>query len=88
MSESQTMLKKKVDELATAIDETRSELARLDAGQRSEAHRQLIALAKEAADWLEGPGAAPEDRPSDEAASLTRQAEQYLLELRTKREAV
>ncbi len=87
MSEAGTMLKQKTSELATAIDETRSELARLDEGQRTDAHRQLIAACNEAADWLEQIRE-PEAQPAEAAASLTRRAEQYLLDLRNKRKAV
>jgi hypothetical protein len=88
MSEAETMLDRKTSELATAIDETRSELARLGEGQRTDAHRQLIARCKEAAEWLERFGKPAGDRPAEEAATLTQQAEQYLLDLRTKREAL
>jgi hypothetical protein len=88
MSEAETMLERKTSELATAVDETRSELARLGEGQRSDAHRQLIAKCKEAAEWLEGLEKPASDRSSEEAATLTQQAERHLLDLRTKREAL
>lgn len=88
MSEAGTMLRQKTSELATAIDEARSELARLDEGQRSDAHRQLIALCKEAADWLDRLEASPEAPSGEAAASLAQKAEQYLLKFRTRRDAV
>lgn len=88
MSEAGMMLRRKSSELGTAIDETRSELARLDAGQRSDAHRQLIETCNQAAEWLERQGDLSQDRPAEEAASLTQEAERLLLDLRNRRNAI
>lgn len=88
MSEAGTALKQKADELDSAIDETRSELARLDADQRSDAHRQLIAVCKEATEWRQRLGDPSADRPAEAASSLSRQAEAYLSDLRMKRDGI
>jgi hypothetical protein len=87
MSEAGATLRQRASELSTAVAETRSELARLDEDQRSEAHRQLLAACNEAAEWLERLGDPAQDRPAGEAASLAQEAQAYLLDLRTKRNA-
>ena len=53
MPEADTTLKQKTGELETAIAETRSELSRVDEAQRTEVHRELVAICKEAAEWVE-----------------------------------
>jgi hypothetical protein len=88
MAEADTTLKQKTSELETAIDETRRELARVDTAQRKEVHRELVAICKEAAEWLEECVHAPQPASSDEAASLTQRAEAYLRDIGMRRNAI
>lgn len=88
MAEADTTLKQKTGELETAVEETRRELARVDAAQRTDAHRELVATCKEAAEWLEQCAQAAETASGDEAASMTRKAETFLHDLRMRRNAI
>jgi hypothetical protein len=88
MAEADTTLKQKTSELETCIHETRSELSRVDEAQRKDVHRELVAICKEAADWLEQCVNAPEPSSSDDAAALTQRAEGYLRDLRMRRHAI
>jgi hypothetical protein len=88
MPEGDTTLKQKTSELETAIHETRSELSRVDEAQRKDVHRELAALCKEAAEWLEQSVRAPEPVSSDDTAALTQKAEAYLHDLRMRRHAI
>ncbi len=85
MAEADTTLKQKTSELQTAIDETRRELSRVDEAQRKDVHRELVAICKEASDWLEQCVHAPQPASSDDAASLTQRAEAYLRDLQMRR---
>jgi hypothetical protein len=88
MAEADTTLKQKTSELQTAIDETRGELSRVDEAHREDVHRELVAICKEAAEWLEECVRAPQPTSSDDAASLTQRAEAYLRDLRMRRNAI
>jgi hypothetical protein len=88
MSEASTTLNQKAGELATAIEQTRGELARRDDAQRSAAHRELARLCNDATAWLERLGDPAGERPSPEAASLSQEAERFLHDLRTRRSAM
>lgn len=88
MPEADTTLKQKTSELQTAIDETRSELSRVDEAQRKDVHRELVAICKEASDWLEECVHAPQPTSSEDAASLTQRAEVYMRDLRMRRNAI
>ena len=88
MPEADTTLKQKTSELETAIDETRRELSRVDEANRTDAHRRLVAICKEAAEWLEQCVRAPQPESADDAASLTQRAETYLHDLRIRRNTI
>jgi hypothetical protein len=88
MPEADTTLKQKTSELETAIHETRSELSRVGEAQRKDVHRELAAICKEAAEWLQECMRAPEPASSDDAAALTRRAEAYLHDLRMRRHEI
>jgi hypothetical protein len=88
MAEADTTLKQKTSELETAVSEVRRELSRVDEAQRTDAHRELVAICKEAADWLEECVRAPQPASTDDAASLTQRAEGYLRDLRMRRNAI
>jgi hypothetical protein len=84
MSESSQMLRQKASELETAVSEVQRELARVDASRRSEVHRRLAEIVREARDWLDSRGRA--DEPGGEAASAeARKAEGFLHEIRMRR---
>jgi hypothetical protein len=85
MAEADTTLEQKTSELEAALSETRGELARVDAAQRTDVHRDLVAICGEASEWL---AQVPQTPPADEAASLTQKAEAFLRELRLRRDAV
>ncbi len=88
MAEAETTLKQKTGELETAVSETRGELSRVDEAQRTHAHRELVAICSEAADWLEQRGKSPDAASAEEAASLTQKAEAFLHDLRMRRNAI
>ncbi len=88
MPEADTTLKQKTSELETAIHETRSELSRVGETQRNDAHRELAAICKEAAEWLENSVRAPEPASPDDTAALSQRAEAYLHDLRMRRNAI
>ena len=84
MSESSQMLRQKASELETAVTEVQRELARADASRRSEAHRRLAGIVREARDWLDSRVEAGE--VAGEAASAeARKAEGFLHEIRMRR---
>jgi hypothetical protein len=84
MSEAETTLKQKAAELETAVDETRRELSRVDEGQRTDVHRELVRTCKEATEWLEECMKSPPGS-TDQTASLTQKAEAFLRDLRLRR---
>jgi hypothetical protein len=88
MAEADTTLRQKTSELETAVDETRRELSRVDAANRTEAHRELVAVCKDAAEWLERCVHGPQPASADDAAALTQRAEHYLREIRMRRHAI
>jgi hypothetical protein len=88
MPEADTTLRQKTSELETAIQQTRSELSRVDAAQRKDVHRELVAICKEASEWLEQRVHAQQPTSPDDAASLTQRAEGYLRDLRMRRNAI
>lgn len=88
MPEADTTLKQKTSELETALAETRSELARVDEAQRTDVHRELVALCKEASEWLEHCAKAAETASGDEAASMAQRAETLLRDIRMRRSAI
>lgn len=88
MAEADTTLRQKTSELETAVSETRSELSRVDEAQRTDAHRELVAICNEAADWLDDREQSPQPASADEAASLTQKAEAFLRDLRMRRNAI
>ncbi len=88
MAEAETTLKEKTSELETAISETRGELSRVDKAQRTDAHGELVAICKEATEWLEQREQSPEPASAEEAASLTQKAEAFLRDLRMRRTAI
>ena len=88
MAEADTTLKQKTGELEAAIDETFRELSRVDEAHRQDVHRELVAICKEARDWLERCVQAPQPESSEDAAALTQRAEAYLRDLRMRRNAI
>jgi hypothetical protein len=88
MPEADTTLKQKASELETCVHETRSELSRVDEAHRRDVHRELAALCKEAAEWLEQCLQAPGPASSENAAALTQRAEGYLRDLRMRRHEI
>ena len=87
MAEADTTLKQKTSELQAALDETHRELSRVDQAQRKDVHRELVAICKEASEWLEQCVRA-EPATSEDVASLTQRAEAYLRDLRMRRSAI
>ena len=88
MPEAATTLKQKTGELETAIDETRRELAQVEAERRTEAHHELVAICKQATEWLEQCAEGPQPASDEDTASRTQRAETFLRELRMKRSAI
>lgn len=88
MAEADRTLKEKTSELETAISETRSELSRVDEAQRTDAHRELVAICKKATEWLEQCAQAPQPASAEEAASQTQKAESFVRDLRMRRNAI
>jgi hypothetical protein len=88
MPEADTTLKQKTSELETAIHETRNELSRVDEAHRKDVHRELVAICKKAADWLEQCAHGPQPASSEETAGLTQRAEEYLRDLRMRRNEI
>ena len=93
MAETDTTLKQKTSELEAAVSETRSELAKVDQAQRTDAHRELVEICNEAAGWLEqhaqsAEKESTEGESTEETASLTQRAETFLRELRMRRSAI
>ncbi|HEX6102625.1 MAG TPA: hypothetical protein VF031_06210 [Alphaproteobacteria bacterium] len=88
MAEADTTLKQKTGELEAAIDETFRELSRVDQANRKDVHRELVAICKEASQWLEQCVHAPQPASSEDASALTQRAEAYLRDLRMRRNAI
>jgi hypothetical protein len=88
MPEADTTLKQKTGELETAVEETRRELSRVDEAQRTDAHRELVAICKEASEWLGQCAESARTASGEEAASMTQKAETYLRDLRMRRNAI
>lgn len=87
MAEADTTLKQKLGELSAAIDETLRELSRVDEAQRKDVHRDLVATCKEASGWLQQCERMEPASP-DDTSSLTQKAENFMRDLRMRRNMI
>lgn len=88
MPEADATLKQKTDELEAVVDEVRRELTRIDEAQRRDAHRELVAICKDASAWLEQCARQADSASPEEAAAMTQKAEIFLGDLRMRRSAI